>query len=95
MIPTASSSGLALVSLGPARHKHDFPVLGALAGRLGRGRTTADSLVSPRISHDEPALPRAGIHKSRLITRRRLRDIACGHRSELNVGKEKANGHGR
>ena len=90
LILTVSSSGLALVSLGSARHKHEFPVPGAPAGRLGGRRAAADRLISYRIGDDEPALPRTGIHKSRLITRRRLRDIVCGHGSELNVGKAKS-----
>ena len=43
---------------------------------------TADSLVC-RISHNEPALLRTSINKSRLVMRRWLRDMSCGHRVNL------------
>jgi len=76
-----------------ARYKHHLSVPRAPTRRLGRRRAAADRLVGGRIGHDVPALPCADINKSRLITRRRLRDMGCGHWTELNVEK-KANGYG-
>ena len=78
-MPDHPSGGLALVSFRSAWLKNDLLMPTAPAGRRRCRGTTADRLVG-RVSHNEPTLLRTSINKSRLVMRRWLRDISCGHR---------------
>jgi hypothetical protein len=93
--PASLSSGLASLPFRPARRKDYLPMPRAPARRLGGRRTAAHRLFRCRIGHDEPALLCPSIHKSRLITRRRLRDMNGGHGSNSALkDANNTNGHG-
>ncbi len=76
------SGGLALVPLRSAGLKDNLLMPSTPTGRRRCRSTTADRLVR-RFRHNEATLLRPNINKSRLVMRRRLRDMGCGHLGNL------------